>query len=628
MTKLPQFISDHMVLQRQRPIKVWGWDAPGQQVRIHFNDEYYDTVTGSDGTWRVELHAMEAGGPHQMQVIGSDTLTVDDILIGDVWICSGQSNMVIPMSRVQDLYKEEIATCDHTHIRLFTVPDQVSFKEPRLDVETGQWMEAVPEHILNFTAVGYFYAKTLYERYRIPIGLINASVGGSPIQAWMSESSLQHDHDQLEILQPLKDDDYVQQIKDNDERAIGGWYKQINEGDKGLAGQPWYDPSYDASHWKRMPVPAFWADEDEQLKGVNGVVWYRKEVDVPASMVGKPGRLQLGTIVDSDTAYINGIEVGTTGYQYPPRKYEFGADVLREGKNVIVVRIVNNAGKGGFTKDKPYQIEVGDETIDLIGEWQYEVGIVAEQPCPPQTFFTNKPVGLFNGMIAPLLPMSIKGVLWYQGESNVGEPHGYSRLLTKLISDWRTRWNQGDFPFLIVQLANFLPPDEEPATDSYWATLRHEQFRALSAPNTGLAVAIDLGEWNDIHPLNKKDVGIRLALAAQHIAYGDQHIVYSGPVCEQMTVADGKMTLSFKHVGSGLVARGEEATGRLHHFALAGADGQFVWADAIIDGEQVVVWSDEISDPVTVRYAWADNPATANLYNKEGLPAVPFEMSI
>jgi sialate O-acetylesterase len=336
-------------------------------------------------------------------------------------------------------------------------------------------------------------------------------------------------------------------------------------------------------------------------------------------MIGKPARLLLGRVVDSDRTYVNGKFVGSVSYQYPPRKYDVPRSLLKKGKNIIVVRVINNIGRGGFILDKPYQLLMAGQTIDLKGTWQYKLGAVMD-PLPPKTFIEWRPLGLYNGMIAPLLNYTIKGVIWYQGESNTARPLEYQRLFPAVITDWREKWNQGDFPFLYVQLANFMEVKNQP-TESNWAELREAQLKTLDVPNTGMAVAIDIGEWNDIHPLNKADVGKRLALAALKVAYGDKEVVYSGPIYQSMRINDNKIILTFTHIGSGLVIQeGSE----LNHFAIAGADKKFVWAKAKIKGNKIIVWNDKITNPVAVRYAWADNPDSANLYNKEGLPASPF----
>jgi sialate O-acetylesterase len=374
---------------------------------------------------------------------------------------------------------------------------------------------------------------------------------------------------------------------------------------------------YDASKWPTMNLPTFW--DEGGLGPVNGVVWFRREFDVPASMVGRPAKLWLGSIVDNDTTYINGTPVGSTDYRYPPRIYDVPENLLKAGKNIIVMRVFNTADRGGFIKDKPYELTAVGQTIDLKGKWQYKVGAISD-PMSTPTNVQYQPSGLFNGMLAPLLNYTIKGVIWYQGESNVGRAEEYQKMFPALITDWRQKWKQGDFPFLYVQLANYLESQEQPS-EGGWAELREAQLKTLSVPNTAMVVASDVGEWNDLHPLNKKDVGERLALAAQKVAYGDKNVVHSGPIYRSMKVEGNKIIITFTNVGGGLVVKGG---GELRHFAIAGAEGKFIWAKAKIQDDKVVVWNDQIPNPVVVRYAWADNPEGANLYNKEGLPASPF----
>ncbi|MBN1804127.1 MAG: hypothetical protein JW837_02640 [Sedimentisphaerales bacterium] len=617
--RLPRLISDGMVLQRGENVKIWGWAAEGEKVTINFNGKTYRTTTNSDGEWAVILPELKAGGPYSMDIDAGNHITIKNILIGEVWVCSGQSNMDLPMARVEKLYKDVIANSENPAIRRFFVSKRYDFNESQEDLQSGSWESANPESVLRFTATGYFFAKALYEKYRIPVGLIHASVGGSPAQSWLSEDALQAFPEHLEIAEKFKDEDYLNQIADKDKAVGDAWYSLQHQKDKGLAdGQkPWFDPACDASDWKTMNVPGYWADEE--LGYVNGVVWFRKEINVPASMTGKPARLLLGRVVDSDRTYVNGKFVGSVSYQYPPRKYDVPEDLLKAGKNIIVVRVINNTGRGGFIPDKLYQLSVAGQTIDLKGQWQYKLGAVMD-PLPPKTFIEWQPLGLYNGMIAPLLNYTIKGVIWYQGESNTARPLEYRRLFPAVIADWREKWNQGDFPFLYVQLANFMKAKDRP-TESNWAELREAQLKTLVVPDTAMAVAVDIGEWNDVHPLNKEDVGKRLALAAQKVAYGDQKVVYSGPIYKSMKIEGNKIVLTFTHIGSGLAIRGGN---ELKYFAIAGADKKFVWAKAKIRGNKIVVWNDEITNPVAVRYAWADNPDGANLYNKEGLPASPF----
>lgn len=619
--RLPRLISDGMVLQRDKDIKIWGWALPGETVTVSFMGQTYSSTADAKGKWEVLLPKLPAGGPHSMEITASQQrIIVKDILIGDVWVCSGQSNMVIPMERVKDIYEDEIAHCDNPLIRQFTVPDRYDFNGPREDLDGGIWEPLNADTVLRFSAVGYFFAKALFAKYGIPIGLIKACVGGTPIEAWMSEEVVRQFPGNMEIVEQLRVDGYIDSIKQMEEAKVRAWYESIDENDKGIQKDhvPWFAPEYDASDWARVKLPASW--KEMGLDSIKGAVWFRKEIDVPAFMAGKPAKLYMGTIVDSDRTYVNGVLVGSTSYRYPPRKYEVPAGLLKAGKNVITVRVISNDGNGEFVKGKIYKLFGHGYEINLEGEWQYRVGAAIDEPLPTVTFFQYKPTGLFNGMIAPLLNYGIKGVIWYQGESNTDDPKGYCEKFCAMIADWRKKWGQGDFPFLYVQLANFMEAKDQPS-ESQWAQLREEQRRALCLPNTGMAVAIDLGEWNDLHPLNKKDVGERLALLARKLAYGEKDLVASGPLYKSMRVEGNKAIIEFSNIGSGLMVKGG---GQLKHFAIAGRDKKFVWAKAIIEDDRVVVWHDDIPNPVAVRYAWADNPEGANLYNREGLPASPF----
>jgi len=619
--RLPRLISDGMVLQRDKDIKIWGWALPGETVTVSFMGQTYSSTADAKGKWEVLLPKLPAGGPHSMEITASQQrIIVKDILIGDVWVCSGQSNMVIPMERVKDIYEDEIAHCDNPLIRQFTVPDRYDFNGPREDLDGGIWEPLNADTVLRFSAVGYFFAKALFAKYGIPIGLIKACVGGTQIEAWMSEEVVRQFPGNMEIVEQLRVDGYIDTIKQMEEAKVRAWYESIDENDKGIqkGHVPWFAPEYDASDWARVKLPASW--KEMGLDSVKGAVWFRKEIDVPAFMAGKPAKLYMGTIVDSDRTYVNGVLVGSTSYRYPPRKYEVPAGLLKAGKNVITVRVISNDGNGEFVKGKIYKLFGHGYEINLEGEWQYRVGAAIDEPLPTVTFFQYKPTGLFNGMIAPLLNYGIKGVIWYQGESNTDDPKGYCEKFCAMIADWRKKWGQGDFPFLYVQLANFMEAKDQPS-ESQWAQLREEQRRALCLPNTGMAVAIDLGEWNDLHPLNKKDVGERLALLARKLAYGEKDLVASGPLYKSMRVEGNKAIIEFSNIGSGLMVKGG---GQLKHFAIAGRDKKFVWAKAIIEDDRVVVWHDDIPNPVAVRYAWADNPEGANLYNREGLPASPF----
>jgi len=627
--KLPVLLSDGMVLQRNTKLIIWGWASPGEKVQVKFNKKTASTVTGSDGNWKVSLPPMKAGGPYSMIVKGNNTVTVNEILIGDVWFCSGQSNMVLNMERVKEKYPEDIASANFPEIRNFFIPTASDVTSIHKDLPGGKWISASPENVLGFGAATFFFARSIYKEYKVPIGIINSSVGGTPIEAWISEEGLKEFPQLKSRIEKLKDTAYLNSILRSTRRrpeAVQSPPANSRSIDKGTSGQiPWYDINYVPEGWHKYWLPGYW--DDQGVRGLNGIVWFRKEIRVPESMTGKPAKLFLGRIVDADNVYVNGVSSGSITYQYPPRRYNLAAGLLKPGKNIIVIKVTNNSGKGGFVPDKPYYLIAGSDSIDLRGEWIYKVGQVFR----PVTFgsgtgspvisMQNEPTGLYNTMVAPSINYSIKGVLWYQGESNAGKPKEYQQLLPALISDWRNKWHQETLPFLFVQLANFMEVQYLPS-ESQWAELRSGQLKSLSVPNTAMVVAIDAGEWNDIHPLEKKVIGERLALAARKLAYGNEKIVYSGPAYKSSIKVADSIMIEFDHIGSGLVVKG---SGDLNYFAIAGADRKFVWAEARIQNNHVVAWSNEIKNPLYVRYAWADNPEGANLYNIEGLPASPFE---
>jgi sialate O-acetylesterase len=626
--KLPALIRDSMILQRDAKIKIWGWSAPNEKVKITFDKKDSKTKADANGNWSLLLPSMKAGGPYTMSIDASNHITLKDILVGDVWVAAGQSNMVHQMGLHSIRYGEEIANSKNSQIRQFWVPNITNMQAPQNDLPYGNWKSANPQDVLDFSAVAYFFAKALYEKYHVPVGIINASWGGVPIESMMSEDAFKDFPNILSTVQKNKDTSYINGMN---RRSFAGNSLPRPE-DRGLS-EKWYDPSYTPKEWRRINIPGYW--EDQGIKDLDGVVWYRREIDVPVSMTTIPAKVFLGRIVDADALYINGKQVGATTYQYPQRRYALPAGTLKPGKNLFVVRVTNNFGKGGFVPDKPYQLIAGNDTIDLKGYWDYKVGLVNQ---PLRGFggggggiaAQNQPTALYNSMIAPLINYAIKGFIWYQGEANTGRAAEYVKLQSAMISDWRAKWNEPNAPFLYVQLPGFMEYNYLPS-ESQWAQFRESQLESLAVPNTGMAVAIDLGEWNDIHPDRKKPVGERLALAAEKIAYGE-NIIYSGPLYQSSQAEGNKITISFSNTGTGLITNDGEELGE---FAIAGADKKFVWAKAKIvpgtasgAGDKVVVWNDAVSNPVYVRYAWADDPVNPNLYNKEGLPASPFEASI
>ena len=616
--RLPKLVSDGMILQRETPVKIWGWASAGENVKLSFNNQSFETATPADGKWLITLPAQKAGGPFEIKITGSNQIILKDILFGDVWLCSGQSNMETTMSRVSPLYEKDIETCANPNIRLFQVPVRWNYNEPQEDIQGGKWEAANPQSILKYTAVGYFFARDLYEKYKVPVGIIQCAAGGSSAESWISEESLEAFPGQYKIAKQLSDTIYLKNLIASERTAQWKWFDELGKSDLGRKGMPWLSPQLDDSSWPTLQIPSSFREAGMDFK--SGAVWFRKEIELPESCSGKPALLELGTIVDSDSVFINGKLVGTTGYQYPPRRYNVASGILKAGKNNITVRVVSQSGNGAFIKEKPYQLTVDGQTFDLKGIWKYNIGAKCG-PSPTATFFPGKPLGLYNAMLSPIVNYTLKGMVWYQGESNAERAHEYKTVLSTLIGEWRTLWGQGNLPFLFVQLPDFMEPKNEPS-EGGWATLRNQQLKTLSVPNTAMAVTIGLGEKNDIHPLRKKEVGQRLALAAQKLAYGDKKVVSSGPMYQSMKVKGNKIELIFSDCGSGLTTNdGKE----LKHFAISGADKKFVWAKAEIKGNKVIVWNEAVSKPVSVRYAWADNPEGANLYNKEGLPASPFE---
>ena len=619
--RLPKLISDGLVLQRNEKVKIWGWASPKEKVNLLFKNKSYTADTDHQGNWVIMLPSQKEGGPYEMVFNASNEIIIRDILFGDVWICSGQSNMELPMERLKERYGDIIKKSKNTNIRQFLVPDKYDFKKEQTDLDAGNWVSADQKTVMEFSGLGYFFAKNIYEKHPVPIGLINAALGGSPAEAWMSDSALSAFPKSYEEVQKFKNDDFIKQIETTDKKRTEDWYNLVNITDKGLLeiDAKWSQANANDTDWEQMTIPGFWADQS--IGNVNGVVWFRKEIEVPKAMVGKPGKLFMGRIVDQDFVYLNDELIGTTSYQYPPRRYDLKSNILKEGKNTIAIRVINNAGKGGFIFDKPYFLAVENDTIDLKGQWKYKLGAVME-PLQGPTFIRWKPEGLFNAMIAPLTNMKIKGVIWYQGESNTANPIGYAKTMTALIEDWRSKWAQPNFPFLFVQLANFMETHPEPR-ESNWAALRQAQLETLSVPNTGMAVAIDLGEWNDIHPLNKEDLGNRLALLARKIAYGETKLLASGPIPTHSKFNQNSVIISFKNIGSGLIIKDGTV---LNSFAISNDGVNFVWAKAKIIGNKVEVSNENIKNPTIVRYAWDNNPVDANLYSKEGLPSTPFEM--
>lgn len=617
---LSPVFGDHMVLQRNRPNTFWGWTKPSEEVRLTIGGKTVRTRAGSDGKWQIRIDPPAAGGPYDLTVSGSQRVEFHDILVGDVWLCTGQSNMEMGVANVQN-GAEEIAKANYPKIRLYEVPRAISLT-PKAYAE-GTWQVCSPEGITHgvwggFSAAGYFFGRELNQRLNVPIGLVQSCWGGTVAEAWTSRDAL------------LKMDDFRQAVGFAEgskqpgaptfERRMDDWFCANDPGSKPEMGLE--RPEVSDSDWKVATSPVRY--DTLKIGDFVGTVWYRTTVEVDAAHAGKPAHLSLGPVSDCDRTWLNGKTLGATFEWSASRNYEIPAGLLKEGANVIAVRSLDTGWYGGMTAEASAQfLDFGSgDHIPLPTTWRFKptMDLRGRVGLPIALFNeANTDTALYNGMIAPLVPMAIKGVIWYQGESNVNRGYQYRDLLPAMIKDWRTHFGQGDFPFLIVQLANFMGKVNEPR-DNEWAELREAQaMTAAKVRNAGLATAIDIGMWNDIHPVNKQEVGRRLALVALNMTYGDKSIVASGPRFTSLKVEGANLRVQFKETNGGLSFRGSTD----HAFAIAGADRKFFWAKAEIKGNEVVLISPDVPHPVAVRYAWAGNP-DAPLYNGAGLPALPF----
>lgn len=626
---LPSIISDNMVLQRGLKVRIWGTANAGEHVTVTFDKKSVNTVANPQGNWEVWLGPLKPGAPSELIVKGDNVLTIKNVLVGEVWICSGQSNMEWPLSNT-DNAAATLAQANYPEIRLFTVEKKTA-TSPQTDVQ-GHWVVTTPEEAAHFSAVGYFFGREIYQHLKLPVGLIHTSWGGTPAEAWTSHEGLLSSPELKPILDRYESSlNALPQTKAAYERAMEKWEQDnlyIDGENKGEA-LGYADPATATSDWTQIDLP-----KQFEAAGlmIDGAVWFRKAVDVPPTWAGKDLVLNLPAIDDFDVTYFNGTKIGSTGRDVPdsyqvPRKYTVPGSLVRSDRNVIAIRVFDRAGEGGFGRGEMLlrPANLGGETpvLSLRGPWQYKIELALEpkhpdwgtRPEPVGIGNQNSPTVLYNAMLAPLVPFAIRGAIWYQGESNAGRAYQYRTLFPIMIRDWRRAWGH-DFPFYFVQLANWRPRKDQP-DDSDWAELREAQFMTLREPQTGMAVAIDIG-GEDLHPRNKLDVGHRLAQWALAGVY-DEKVVPSGPLFEGFKIEGDKVRIKFKHA-VGLKANDG---GAVKGFAIAGADRKFVWADARIDGDTVVVWSPAVSQPVAVRYGWADNPAV-NLYNKSGLPASPF----
>ena len=628
---VPSLIGDNMVLQQGKKVRIWGSALPNERITVILDKHTASAIADANGHWQTFFGPLKAGGPFVLTISGSNTLSFKNVLVGEVWVCSGQSNMEWPLINSKD-GADAVTQANFPEIRLFTV--QKTTSASLLDDVQGHWVVTTPDQAGQFSAVGYFFGRELYQKLKVPVGLIHTSWGGTPAEAWTSREALAAATDLQPILDRYQEGlKAIPQQKQEYERRLSEWIAKNLYQDPGNKGESlgYADPQTNTTDWQSMNLPQFF--ETAGLK-MDGAVWFRKDIEIPQSWIGKPLELKLAAIDDYDVTYFNGTRVGGIGIETPnsymiPRNYKIPGELVKAGKNTISVRIFDSAGEGGFGAGKMSVAPVGaqeSEVIALSGPWSYKVELNLEPKNPdwgsrPEAAGPtnqNSPTVLYNAMLAPLTPMSIRGAIWYQGESNAGRAYQYRTLFPTMIRNWRSAWGQGDFPFYYVQLANWQPIKLNPG-ESEWAELREAQTLTLNEPHTGMAVIIDIGDTKDIHPRNKLDVGHRLALWALANTYG-QKIEFSGPLFNSFTIEGDKVRVKFKHTAGELKTIDGAAP---RGFAIAGEDHKFVWAEAKIEGDEVIVWSKEVLKPVAIRYAWADNPV-CNLYNKAGLPTSPF----
>jgi len=627
MVILPPCFTSNMVLQQQSQAAIWGKAVPNVQVKVitSWNHKTYLLKVPSSGRWELKVGTPVAGGPYTISFNDGQLKVLENILIGEIWICSGQSNMELPLAgwgKVND-YKAEIAGANFPKIRILTVNRATS--DTPIDsfgVKSGGWQICSPQTIAEFSATAFFFGRNLYLDKHVPIGLIHTSWGGTVAEAWTSSGSLKKMPDFASVIVTREKDHAIATKKsEKSSSTLEIWTKLMNSLDSGYQSNvPVYAATtLETSTWKNMQIPSYW--ETAGLPGYDGIVWFRKKVIIPASQTGKDLILSLGQVDDNDITWFNGEEVGRTEGYTVSRKYKIPGKLVKEGENILAVRVTDTGGGGGlYGSASDIQLKgQGGFFISLAGQWIYKPGISASgKPTPLPAENPNIPTVLFNAMINPLIPFTMRGVIWYQGESNTDRAYQYRTLFPAMIQDWRSRWNMGDFPFLYVQLANFMDTSAHPE-ESAWAELREAQTKTLALPNTGMAVIIDIGEAKDIHPKNKQDVGYRLSLIARSQVYKEK-IEDSGPVMSKMVKAKNKLILSFTHATGGLRTRDNH---ELKGFAIAGKDHKYHWATAKIAGNRIILSSAEVGQPEAVRYGWANNPV-CNLINVKKLPAGPF----
>ena len=615
---LSPLVSDSMVIQRDAAFPIWS----RKKLSITFLGKTYES-RNADGKWLITLDPSSAGGPFTMDIFSdNENVNISDIYLGDVWLCAGQSNMELMMQRLRDDYGEEWELENYPPVRNFKVVQEWDFSSPREELTGGVWKRASRETLDEFSGTAWFFAKKMYEKHGAPIGLVNTAWGGTPVESWMSRGALADFPAKIVEGGKYADMALCEKIIGSTVSAIAEWDELLKKEDTGLA-QLWQNSDTDISGWNEITLPGDFSQVG--LGQFCGAIWLAKDFEVSEKFASMDAKVWLGTIVDADTVFINGTEIGNTGYRYPPRKYPVKQGVLYSGKNRIVIRVICNNGGGGVTRGKPFRVFTKDETIELSGSWKYKTG-GAVPPRPADFFFQRYPMGNYNAMIAPLLKYPFRGVIWYQGESNDPNPREYSSLFISMIKDWRKKNNNALLPFFFVQLPIFGEPQDNDENSS-WAIIRQAQESALSLPATGMAAALDLGEWNDLHPLNKKDVGLRLFLAAEKTLFKNENSS-PGPVLRGFEKRQEKLFVFFDNCAKGLcTAEGLRAQEKPYVTVIDEKTKSRLSAQ--IEGtDSISVDLSSVENAKKVLYAWANNPRDRQLFNSEGLPALPFKIEL
>ena len=616
--KLARLFSDHLVFQRNKPIKIWGWADVGERVEVSLGNQKNIVSSNSEGKWLAELPAMPAGGPYEVAIkTKTKELVISDILIGEVWLCSGQSNMEWKLKSADNSIKE-ISEANYPMIRHFEVAHEVEF-EPQSDLKSGEWKVCSPTTVGDFSAVGYFFARDLYQKLKVPIGLIHSSWGGSQVEGWISKKAMQ-ESDVLKY--------YPQKMPKNWSEDTENWKLKLVQriyGDKNynlnsVKASDYLKEGFDFNKWLKIDLGASF--DWQNIGAYRGNYFLQRTIEIPENAVSEESIFNFGRNNSKMELYING-NIIFSGTNEKNIALKIPQNTWKKGKNSIIIKIGTTTnppwfGAGIEGKSNEFYVESSQGNIPLNNQ-KWNMCPVWDEPITFAHFMNSVGTTIFNAMIAPLIPYGIQGTIWYQGESNAGRAFQYRQSFPLMIQSWRKDWKD-DFSFLFVQLSSY-GKNQSSNEGSNWAELREAQNMTLSLPKTGMAVITDIGNPDNIHPTNKLDVGKRLALSALKMTYNQSNIIIS-PMFKEVKFVGNKAIVSFENIGSGLMAK--DKYGYLKGFEIAGDDKRFYYAQAQIENNTVVISHSNVNKPVSVRYAWADAPVDANLFNIEGLPASPF----